>query len=72
MTKSGCIAHCGFDSDAEQVADTADVTAGGMNLGEDAVGAQRLRVHASFLPGEGCAGCVEAWGGLLGDEKGLL
>lgn len=37
------VAHRGFDADAEQVAKASGVAAGGVYLGEDAVGSKRQR-----------------------------
>lgn len=42
VAECGGVAYRGLDADAEQVADAADVAAGGVDLGEDAVGAQGL------------------------------
>ena len=54
---------------AEQVADAADVSAGGVDLLEDSVAAERLRVHAGLLPRESVAWRVEPRRGALRDEQ---
>ncbi len=46
----GGVAHRGLDADAEEVADPADVSAGGVDLLEDAVFSQGLGPEARVRP----------------------
>ena len=63
------VAHGGFDVEAEDVADAADVSAGGVDFLEDAVFSQRLGTKVGSGPGELFADRGEAGGAAPADEE---
>ena len=55
------VSHRAFDAEAEEVADPTDVSAGGVDLLEDAVFSQSLGAEVCPLPGELFADRDEPW-----------
>ncbi|HUJ64144.1 MAG TPA: hypothetical protein VLX59_01315 [Acidimicrobiales bacterium] len=52
VARGSGVAHGGPDGDAGQVADAADVAAGGVDLLEDGIFSQRWRSQGGAAPGE--------------------
>src|SRR2546425_8427786 len=66
----GCVvSQSGSDADPEEVADAANVSAGRMDLLEDAVLAQRLGSEVRFGPRELAADGNEAWSAAAADVQ---
>ena len=63
------IAQAGSNGETEEVADSADISATGMDLLENAVLSQRLGPQRRLPPWERTADRQEAWGGAPVDEQ---
>ena len=61
MAEGGGVACRAPDAYAEQVAEASDVAVGGVDLLEDAVGAQRLRFMPAFFQGKLRPGAIVRW-----------
>lgn len=76
MTERCGVARRGLDTEAEEIADAAEIATGGVDLLENAIRAQRLRIDSGLLPREGQSGSREARSGLCvtrsGARLGLL
>lgn len=66
---SGEVPGGAFDAESEEVADAADVTAGGVDLVEDSVLAQGSGSDGAVLPGEGVPARDEPRRGASVDEQ---